>query len=215
VSFGYQKDEHFEESNGGYMLSIKRNFRMLAFAIELIAVANCFSLHAQTDSGVIVRESSPSRDWKFSPGFRGIQGELVWVLFSHSYGGSIDIDLLRDASTNKAGIGIRLGIENIEKGDFGGKVTGSPFLHYNVLARVTFPMGDLWRVDFYGGATRHIPAVSDLPQIYSSLFPTTVFKIGMDIRWRLGGELFGVLLKGNYTREIGSGGIGLYAGWSE
>jgi hypothetical protein len=198
------------------MSIVQHNFKMCVFAIGLIAAIDCISLHAQSDSNATTLSHNQNSNWQFSPRFRGTQGELVFVLFSSSYGGSVDVDLLRDVSTRRAGIGIRIGFERIEKSDLGGKTTGSPFLHYNLLTRFTFPMGNSWRTDFYAGATRHVPAVSGLSQIYASLFPAkTLLKVGMDIRWRLGGEIFGLLLKWSYTKEIGNGGIGLYVGWSE
>jgi hypothetical protein len=151
-----------------------------------------------------------------TPRFRSIQADYVTAIFINAVSLSADFDLSQPRmSKPMTFLGVRAGIERIQAFTFEGEVNGSPFVDYNVLARLT-SSAPASRMDVYAGfAYRtgsghpfHIPFT-----------PGGSFKIGFDLKWMLIDKLFGLMLKFNVVRggndQTGSGGIGFVLAWDQ
>jgi hypothetical protein len=154
-----------------------------------------------------------------SPRIRSVQVDYATVVLSSVLSFSADLDLkgLKSNNTSKlVFVGLRAGIEYIPIYSFDGEEIGSPFMDYNIYARVTIPdVG--YRMDSYVGysyrkSSRAIP----------SLLPFTpadrgALKFGFDMKWMLSGPYLGLMVKLNIMPTVHenslSGGLGVVLAW--
>jgi hypothetical protein len=140
---------------------------------------------------------------------RSLQIDGSWLLFTASYGGSVDLDFFSFTKGRKSALGTRLGVERTLSGGPGsGHTGGSPYLDYNMLLRVTLP-GESLRFDFLLGYSIE---TSEVPRYES---PKGLVKVGGELRWKIAPGVFGLLVKANGTTSKGTAGIGLYLGWDQ
>ena len=172
----------------------------------LILNANALALVDSTQAGASLIST---------PRLRSVQADFTTVFLINAASLSVDIDLKQlRMSKNQNCFGLRAGIECIQAFGFDGEVYGSPFVDYNVLARLT-TAGITSRFDVYAGyAHRRRLGEDPFQQLYP---PIGLFKIGFEGKWMIVENTFGLMLKLSVVRggkdQTGSGGIGISLGW--
>ena len=159
-----------------------------------------------SEQGSTTRRKS---DWRLAPKLSSVQGEYVTAIFSGSFGGSVDVDFFRDVASQQMGAGLRVGLERIGRGGFGGEQAGSPYWQYDVLLRTSLLSTQRYfRIDLYLGGTYHDPTAG-----FGVMSRQVMLKGGIDIRLRLSTYPVGLMLKFEKSKAIDNGGLGLYFGF--
>jgi hypothetical protein len=128
---------------------------------------------------------------------------------------SIDLNFLETfiKTHRSGGIGIRIGAEIVHGGSVGGTWSGSPFISYNLLGRVTFG-GSRFRFDTYAGYS-YVTSIAK----YSVGYPVSGVKFGFEGKWMIVRNICGLLLKisGPFggSQGIFATGIGVVFGFSQ
>jgi len=189
---------------------MSQHFVRIASAVLMLAMINQSGL-ALVDSLQVAEPPIPT------PRFRSIQADYVTAIFINAVCLSADFDLTQlRMSNNSTFLGVRVGVERIQAFGFNGEINGSPFVDYNLLARLSTSRSAS-RIDVYAGYAYRTSSREHPYQ--STLEPAGSFKIGFDAKWMLIDKLFGLMLKFNVARggndQTGSGGIGFVFAWDQ
>jgi hypothetical protein len=143
----------------------------------------------------------------FAPRFGGFHGAWGVVLIGMRTGAAVDADLLAWGRTERPDrLGLRVGACWYSKGNVGGRTLGSPYTDLDLLLRGTVA-GAFVRMDLVAGMTRHFTSAPEYVPISWN------FHYGLDLRFKLVGDAFGLMLQFHDVRESGYAGVSIFLAW--
>lgn len=160
--------------------------------------------YSQTDSS-----KSNEERYRPTPRIAGGQIEATTVLYVTEIGGLVDIDIVTKASDDIKTFGLRLGIEFYSYFEAGGPTGGGPFTDYCIYGRYTSRMNN-FRLTILGGLAFHT---------YRATYydDEILFRAGLEFKYNLLKNYFGLLLKGStsFQEQTSYIGIGIFIGYFE